>query len=455
MDGVSSRKPQRNPLQRLGSGIIDHPVPILVILLLAAILWWAAGTRSSDHTLKAAFPEALNLFKGQDVQVDGVDVGKIGKIEYRDGQAVVELGINDDDWPLHEGTKAFIRYGTTLGNGTRYVQLDPGPEKNKELDEDSIIPAEMNVDPTEFDEVFNTFDDETQADLRSTLERTGKTLGSRGDQLNKAFEKSAPALEETGGLLQDLHADDAALRGLISNGAKATRVLGARRPEISNLVSVMSATFDEFATHSDDIRASLDRFAPTLRDVRGTLPRVDESVDHLDQLVTSLAPGARALPALVRDTRPALAELSRAAPLATSTVKTLRRSAPQISELLEEGQPFSRRLAGAMSGLAPHLACIRPYAPEIAGFFSTWAGWSKNYDNISHYARVHLTEGSAAIYKDFPPIKTSDFLSTIGRGLKYAMPQPPGFGKQGSPYFLPECGAGPDAVDPTKDPDDR
>jgi hypothetical protein len=34
------------------------------------------------------------------------------------------------------------------------------------------------------------------------------------------------------------------------------------------------------------------------------------------------------------------------------------------------------------------------------------------------------------------------------------MPRPPGW-NEGKPWFLPQCGAGPDAVDPTKDPEDR
>lgn len=454
MDGISPGT-GRSPASKVGNWIIDHPVPILVILALAGALWWGVSTRQTDHTIKAAFPQALNLFKGQDVQIDGVDAGKIGKVDFKDGQAIVELGINDDEWPLPRGTYAMVRYGTTLGNGTRFVQLIvPDKRDQGELSEDAVIPARMNVPPTEFDEMFNTFDSKTRADIRSFTKATGDTLATRGPAMNQGFEFGAPALEETAGLLQDLNEDDAALRGLIDNGHRATRVLGARKPEISNLVSVMSATFNAFATHSAGMRASLDRFAPTLRDIRGTLPRVDQSVDNLDGLVTDLGPGARALPSLVRDARPALSELTEALPLATSTLKTIRRGSPDIKKMLDAGQPFSRRLASTMTGLAPHVACIRPYAPDIASFFTNWASWSKNYDNISHYGRINTAVANAAIYKDYPTIKSSDFLNTVGTGLKYAMPQPPGYGPGGQTFFVPECGAGPDALDASKDPED-
>ena len=272
--------------------------------------------------------------------------------------------------------------------------------------------------------------------------------------MNRGLRESAPGLDAVGALMSDLHEDEKALQGLVANGHRATRTLAARQPEIANLMTVSAATFDEFAENAQNIRASLDRFAPTLQDVRGTLARLDGSVDKLDGLVEDLGPGARALPAFVRDSRPALSELAIAAPLATNTVNTLRASSPQITKLLAEGQPFSVRLAGALSGLTPHIACIRPYAPEIAGFFTNWSSWPKNYDSISHYGRVHATNGNASVYNDYPDgISTDAFLNTLGRGMEYAMPRPPGLDDD-KPFFLPECGAGPDALNPSKDPED-
>jgi hypothetical protein len=39
-------------------------------------------------------------------------------------------------------------------------------------------------------------------------------------------------------------------------------------------------------------------------------------------------------------------------------------------------------------------------------------------------------------------------------GLRYAFPRPPGYNAD-QPWFLPECKAGRDALDPTKDPESR
>jgi hypothetical protein len=37
-------------------------------------------------------------------------------------------------------------------------------------------------------------------------------------------------------------------------------------------------------------------------------------------------------------------------------------------------------------------------------------------------------------------------------GLRYAFPRPPGY-NAGQSWFLPECGAGPEALDASKDPE--
>ena len=46
------------------------------------------------------------------------------------------------------------------------------------------------------------------------------------------------------------------------------------------------------------------------------------------------------------------------------------------------------------------------------------------------------------------PIDAATFTQLSGK--KFALPRPPGL-TAGQPWFLPDCGAGPDALDPTKD----
>src|SRR5919197_1139688 len=138
--------------------LVDHPWQILLIAFSILFAWWAIGTRSEPHHVKAAFPTAFNLAPGMDVQVDGMDAGKIGKVSYQDGHAIVEIGISEDRfWPLHVGTTVKQRWGTTIGSGTRRLDLEPGPAKAPEIPEGGIIESKYTLPAVDIDQVLSTF----------------------------------------------------------------------------------------------------------------------------------------------------------------------------------------------------------------------------------------------------------------------------------------------------------
>ncbi len=444
--------PRRALPRRMGDFVLDSPWVVLAIVGLLLFTWWAIGSRTSDHKVRAAFSSAVSIAPGLDVQIDGVDVGKVGKVEYEDGQALVEIGVDDHAWPLRRGATASLRFGTTLGNGTRRVDLEPGPPDAPEIPENGIIATRDTVTPVEFDEIFDTFDPRTRQGFEGTFERGAQNLEGRAKDLREGLRRAAPTFETTGSLLEDVARDGAALRKLVAAGHRSTRTLAAKRPVISDLVSVMATTFDTFGRNTEGIRESLDEFAPTLRDARTTLARTDRSLDVLDGLVADLRPGLAQLQPLLTTARPAAKDLRELAPATNSTVRTLRSAAPPVTTFLDEGVPFAERAEPVLGRLAEQMKCVRPYAPEIAAFFSNWSSWAKNYDDDAHYGRIKVVKGPTALTST-PPVKTDDYLGLLGGTLQYAMPRPPGLNED-QPWFIPECGAGRDAIDPSKDPED-
>jgi ABC-type transporter Mla subunit MlaD len=251
-------------------------------------------------------------------------------------------------------------------------------------------------------------------------------------------------------VLGDLAVDQGTLRSLIRTGDAATQTLAARDDQIRGLMTVAAATFDTFASNSRDMEQAIEQLPGTLRQTRSTLGRLDVSLDQLEPLMTDLRPGARQLRPLAAAARPALAQLRATVPGARDAVHTMRRTAPAVTALLEKGTPFMKKLAPMLDDLSPIAGCLRPYAPELAGFFSNWTSYTQNYDDEAHYARVRVNEGQTSL-TDVPAITTDQFIKLAG--IKYAGLRPPGF-NGGKPIFLPQCGVGQDAVDPTKDWED-
>ncbi|MCW2986991.1 MAG: Virulence factor Mce family protein [Conexibacter sp.] len=424
----------------------------MVLAVIAAFGLWVASTRRQSHEIRAAFPSAVSVVPGLDVQIHGIDVGKVTSVEYRGGQALVGIGIDDDRfWPLHRGTSATIRFGTTVGNGTRRIDLVPGSASAPPLGEQGLVAARDTHTPVEFDEVFGTLDGDTRDRMRSLSGSTAATLKGRSGKLNDGIRDTATAVDAAGGLFGELNTDRAALRGLIVNTGRVARTLDAHRAQVVDLVDVAGTTFAEFAARTRSVQRLIELAPSTLEATRGTLARLDRSLGTLTRLVHDAAPGAALLPALADDAKPAVAQLTSTAPRLTSLLRLGRAAAPTVTRLLRDGVPFANKVTPILRDLTPMAACLRPYAPEIAGAVSNWSSFSQNYDRYGHFIRVRLLFGGTSSLTSTPEISTP--LATK-LGSSYAMPRPPGL-NAGKPQFIPECGAGRDAIDPTKDPEDR
>lgn len=436
-------------VRRSAGHLLDRPWTLIAIGAAALLVYWAVGTRSQPHHVKASFQTAIGIRPGLDIQMAGIDVGKVSDVTYSDGRAIVSLGIDDDAWPLRRGTTATLRFGTTVGNGTRRVDLLPGPRSAPALAEGGVIPARDTITPVEFDDVFNTFDARTRDRVRSVAGRAARSVDGAARPIAQALRRGPAATEAVAGLMGDLAADEVALDGLMIGADRLTRTLAPRRAEISDLVAVAAATFDTLGRHSADVRTVIGDLPATLARTRTTLARLDRTSVQATGLMRTLAPGTARLPRLATDLSRASVSLRDVAPRAVRAADTAITVAPATRRLLDRATPFLRDVRPLLTDLAPAVACLRPYAPEVAGTLTNWAGFSGHYDSLSHYGRIHAVEGATSVNAN--PLTSAEFLRAVP-GLKYAMPRPPGL-NAGQPWFQPECGAGPDALDATKDPE--
>jgi ABC-type transporter Mla subunit MlaD len=446
---AGANAPARPPLP---VRIAGKPWPIIAILGIVLFLLWVLSTRQQDHHVKAVFPTALAIVPGLDVQANGVDIGKVSSVDYVGGQAVVGLGISDEDaWPLHRGTKLTMRFGTSAGNGTRRIDVVPGDTSAPAIPEGGMIDTQDTSSPVEFDQVFRMMDAQSRDHMQSLSANAAHTLDGRGQKLNAGLQPLAPTFEALGGVFQDLASDQAALRGLISETHGVTRALASRRSQVADLISVASQTFSTFAANTREVGQAIDTAPGTLADTRQTLARLDTSVSGLKETVQDAAPGAARLATFARQAQPAVTELSRTAPRLTALLREGQTAAPRIDKLLTVGTPFAGKIKPIFNDLGPILGCIRPYAPELAAATRNWGAMNSGFDRTGHFIRLKALF-SASSNTSTPPIDSATFGKVAGQ--TYAMPRPPGQ-NAGQPWFIPECGVGPNALDPTKDPEDK
>ena len=303
----------------------------------------------------------------------------------------------------------------------------------------------------ELDESYRIFRGRTKGDLKVLVSELGDTVHGRGRAIREGLRDAPEGLNGFADLLRELGEDTKALRTLLVTGDRVTTALASRESDLGGLIDNAGSTFDEFAQHARAEQESLDRAAPAFSESTKTLRRLDSSLVVLDALIDDLGPGARQLRLLARPAQRALAQLRDVAPIGTAALRSGRRASPGIRRLLIEGTDFLPKAGTVVGQLDPVFGCLRPYAPEIAGQLSTWTGYNKNFDEGGHYARTFPLTAHPLILPG-TPVNSQQIVAITNGNIKYAMPRPPGL-NAGTPWFQPQCGAGPESMDPSKDPE--
>lgn len=430
----------------MGARIAGLGALALAVVIVLGIVFLSGG---SDHTLRVAFDSAVQLAPSQDVRVAGRNIGTISSVQEANGQAIVTLSIDGSVWPLRQGTTATARWGSTSGYALRYVELAPGPASAPPLPDNGLLSQGQAVSAVELDQVYRIFRGPSRADLGALVDELGHTFGPQGTALASALHQSPPALGQLGEVLDSLGADEHALGSLVTAGDRLTGTLAAHDGPLGSAVGHLAQTFATFGARAGDIQQSLVRLPTTLRTSASAMNRLDVSITGLQALTDVLGPGAVALQRMAPAARGSLHELRAVAPLAANALNSGTAAAPAIVNLLRAATPFVPRLGDAVGKLAPMAACVRPYGPEIAGALSTWIGFAKGFDAQGHYARI-LVEAPPTLIGGTQ--SAAQVVSAHGGQLHYAMPRPPGL-NAGKPWFQPQCGAGPDALNPALDPE--
>jgi phospholipid/cholesterol/gamma-HCH transport system substrate-binding protein len=303
---------------------------------------WVPGIGKDFYKVKAEFSTAQAVVPGQGQTVDiaGVQVGDISKVELKNGVAVVSMNIRNKYKPIYRNAHMLLRPKTGLKD--MIVEMDPGTRSAGALPEGGTIPIQNTAPDVNLDEVLSSLDADTRTYLQILVNSGGQAFGNKGysADLRETFKRFAPTnrdLAKITGLLSQRHRN---LSHVVHNFQLLTSELGKRDTQLTGFVSSANANFRALASQDANIQESLRLLPPTLQTARTTLQKADTFARTLGPTLNALRPAARALGPALAATRPFL----------STTTPVIR---DELRPFAIDAQPTTRQLRIAADNLKP------------------------------------------------------------------------------------------------------
>jgi phospholipid/cholesterol/gamma-HCH transport system substrate-binding protein len=326
----------------------------------------------TGERVQAVFRDANLLAPGDDVRIQGTNVGSVATMQLTNrGTVLVTLDVAKGT-PVRADATASVRQADLLGDV--YLDLDPG---NALAPLRGSIPASRTFVATHVQDLFNTFTTPTRIALQTLIVELGTALDARGADLNRAVEELAPALGEVQRISDQLGSQDAQLGQLIDSAQALTAQLAPRSGDIKRLISGVNRTLQITAARTPELDRGLAALPATLVQARTTLAQLGATATAATPLASDLGAVAPPLATAVESVGPFVSD---ARPALTQLAPLLRLAA----ETLHGGRQGLSLLGGAVARLRsvtpPTVALVKVLDPVIAwgieGIFGGLGGFA-------------------------------------------------------------------------------
>jgi phospholipid/cholesterol/gamma-HCH transport system substrate-binding protein len=311
---------------------------------------WVPFAGKDVFTLKGEFStaQAITPGQGQTVDIAGVQVGEITKVELVDGRAVVTMEVQPKYARVYPNATMLLRPKTGLKD--MIVELDPGtPAAGPRVRDGYTVPVSNTLPDVNLDEFLSVLDADTRTSLQLLLNGAAEGLAGQGADLAQAFRRFEPTARYGAEFTRLLRERRRNIRRAIHNFGVFTEALAARDGQLARFVDDSNEVFKRFANQDANLQRTIQLLPAALRDTNAALAQVTAFSDQAGPALSALRPGARALgPSLVA-TRPFL------------------RGATPITR--DQLRPFTRVATPVVRQLRPAAANFADATPDLTTTF--------------------------------------------------------------------------------------
>jgi phospholipid/cholesterol/gamma-HCH transport system substrate-binding protein len=282
------------------------------------------GTHRYEVT--ATFRDAADILVNNEVFMNGTRVGHVGAVSVENGQAKVQIVIDDPRaLPLSTDASAEIRKKNLLGE--TYVDLQRGTARSR-LPDGGGISVAHTVPITEIDQVLAIFDPVTVQRVQLLINAAGGALTNNG---------------------QNMNSEAATLDDLLSSLDNPATELSVRKEQVRDIVLELQRFYDVLAGQRDQVAQEFGTWNQVMGQLAGQEAGIAGTLQNADTLLQSLNGLLHGETGNVRAT---IEQLAAQRGVLTST-----------NEFLDQSNAI-------IAGLAPYRQYINDVFPDLASSFA-------------------------------------------------------------------------------------
>jgi phospholipid/cholesterol/gamma-HCH transport system substrate-binding protein len=245
---------------------------VVVLAIIAGVVGWRLYHKLTNNTVVAYFPETLALYPGDKVQIMGVPVGNIDKIEPAGDKMKVTFHYQNK-YKVPANASASILNPTLVAS--RQIQLSPPYAGGPALKDGAVIPIERTQVPVEWDELRNSINrilqglgptpEQPKGPFGDIIESAADNFAGKGKQINETLNSLSEAVTTLNSGRNDFFA-------IVRSLALFVNALYQSDKQFVALNSDLASFTGKFARNNHDV-------ADTLRDLNALLSTTRQFVN--------------------------------------------------------------------------------------------------------------------------------------------------------------------------------
>ncbi len=234
-------------------------VGIVLAITVAALNYDKIPFLNRDKTYSAYFAEAGGVIPGSPVQVSGYRVGKVDSVELDGAKVLVTFSLADDV-RLGDRTEAAVKTKSLLG--AKVVEVTPRGDGRQS----GPIPIERTRPAYQLPDALG---DVTKAISGLDTKQLSQSLAVLADTFADTPPDLKVAVEGIARFSETLDKRDAALRDLLTDANKTTKVLSERSDQVVDLVVKTNSLMAQLQTQSAALGAISNNIATVTQQIKG------------------------------------------------------------------------------------------------------------------------------------------------------------------------------------------